>query len=275
LLLSKFRLTHPVRALTVGGDAWEFVIAGGSDPCLVILPGAGGTAEVVFEIVSSLEARFRVISIGYPASVATAEQLITGVREILNANGIERAFLAGHSLGGLVAQAFAVRHPERVQGLVLANTGFYRGPRAWILPAMIRAMAHAPDSWAIRFTRAQLDRVTRNAEARDFWQEYFDETMSVPEQAARQKNQAACMTDLLRFFRRNPVRPDLDWVRSMPVLAIESADDRGFTKSERIGLRRLYPRSTVHEFPRGVGHASFIVRPKEFSDTIARFVEGG
>jgi hypothetical protein len=38
-------------------------------------------------------------------------------------------------------------------------------------------------------------------------------------------------------------------------------------------LRALYPTSTVHEFPRDAGHASFIVRPQEFSDAIASFVE--
>jgi pimeloyl-ACP methyl ester carboxylesterase len=40
----------------------------------------------------------------------------------LDARGIERAVVGGVSLGGYVALAFARRHPDRVAGMVLANT---------------------------------------------------------------------------------------------------------------------------------------------------------
>jgi proline iminopeptidase len=36
--------------------------------------------------------------------------------------GLERLLLLGHSHGGVVAQAYAARHPERVERLVLAST---------------------------------------------------------------------------------------------------------------------------------------------------------
>src|ERR1700728_921083 len=36
---------------------------------------------------------------------------------------LERLVVLGHSLGGILAQAYAVRHPKRVLGLVLAGTG--------------------------------------------------------------------------------------------------------------------------------------------------------
>jgi pimeloyl-ACP methyl ester carboxylesterase len=262
LLLEKFRAAHSPRTLNLDGDRWEYITAGGTETTLVILPGAGGSAEIMFEIVSALEPRFRVVSIGYPSSVSTAEKLILGVRAILDANGVEQVFFIGHSLGGLLAQGLTIRHPERVRGMVLADTGFYRGPRAWI-------MTRAPAYLVTRLAKAQMNRSTRNAEAHEFWLEYFSETLSEPEQAMRQRHQAACLTDLLLFLRQHPIDPNLDWVRSMPVLAITPEGDR----SEQKHLRALYPTSTVHEFPRDAGHASFIVRPQEFSDAIASFVE--
>ena len=266
LLLSKFRATHAAHTLDVAGDRWEYVAAGGSEPALVILPGAGGTSEVMFEIISTLEPRFRVVSIGYPASVSAAENLIDGVREVLEANNIQQALLVGHSLGGILAQAFASRHPERVKGMVLANTGFYHGIRSRVLPAIVQVMVHAPESMLIRFTRAQMIRLTKNSEAHEFWLEYFDEKLSEPDQAMRLKHQAACIADLVRFWRIHPVRPELDWVQSMPVLLIHSENDRG-------NLQALYPKSTVYDFARGAGHASFVVRPREFCDAIASFVD--
>lgn len=43
----------------------------------------------------------------------------------MQAAGIEKALLVGHDLGGGVAQIVAVRHPERVTGLVLINSICY------------------------------------------------------------------------------------------------------------------------------------------------------
>jgi pimeloyl-ACP methyl ester carboxylesterase len=45
------------------------------------------------------------------------------VLAVLDAAGVERAVVAGHSMGGFVALAFAHRHPERVERLVLADGG--------------------------------------------------------------------------------------------------------------------------------------------------------
>jgi len=266
LLLEKFRATHSTRTLDLDGDRWHYITAGNTETTLVILPGAGGTAEVMFEIVSALERSYRVVSIGYPASVSAAHRLIRGVLAILEENGIGRAFLVGHSLGGMLAQAFALQSPECVQGMVLANTGFYRGARGWVMSVIVQAMAHAPASLLTRLTKSKMNRLTKNADAHEFWFEYFDEKFSEPEQVVRQKHQAACFLDLVRFLRQHPIRRDLDWVQSMPVLVITSEDERG-------SLQAIYPKSTVHSFPRGVGHASFVVRPREFSDAIASFVE--
>lgn len=46
---------------------------------------------------------------------------------LLDALEIERAVICGLSMGGTIAQAFAAAHPEKVAGLVLADT-FASGP---------------------------------------------------------------------------------------------------------------------------------------------------
>ena len=44
------------------------------------------------------------------------------VAAFLDAKGIDRALVVGHSMGGIVAQRFALDYPERVLGLVLECT---------------------------------------------------------------------------------------------------------------------------------------------------------
>lgn len=48
----------------------------------------------------------------------TSEDVVDDAAAVLDAVGWDRAVVFGHSLGGIVAQRFALRHPDRVLGLV-------------------------------------------------------------------------------------------------------------------------------------------------------------
>jgi pimeloyl-ACP methyl ester carboxylesterase len=45
------------------------------------------------------------------------------MRGLLDERGIDRAILMGHSWGGTIVTAFAAAHPQRVEGLVLVDSG--------------------------------------------------------------------------------------------------------------------------------------------------------
>ena len=88
----------------------------------------------------ALDQRFRVIRAdvrGHGASDASdgdyaLEQLGRDAVAVLDGLGIERAMVCGLSLGGMVAQEVALRAPERLTGLVLANTAARIGSaEAW------------------------------------------------------------------------------------------------------------------------------------------------
>ena len=50
------------------------------------------------------------------------EDYVADLEELRVHLGLERLLLLGHSHGGVVAQAYAARHPGRVERLVLAST---------------------------------------------------------------------------------------------------------------------------------------------------------
>ena len=110
----------------MGKGLYEKVQGEGGD--VVLLHGLFGQGGNLQSIAKALEGRFRVHSLDlldHGRSPWSAEPSITGYAEAVNAwmtvQGIEDAFFLGHSLGGKVAMALALKRPERVKRLVVAD----------------------------------------------------------------------------------------------------------------------------------------------------------
>ncbi|MEC5404049.1 alpha/beta fold hydrolase [Paraburkholderia sp. MPAMCS5] len=107
---------------------------------LVLLHGIGSGAASWVQQFEALGTSRRVLAWDAPgygastpvAAASPAARDYAGVlNEWLDALGIERCVLVGHSLGAIIAGAFAVMHPERVAGLLLLSpAGGYGAARA-------------------------------------------------------------------------------------------------------------------------------------------------
>jgi pimeloyl-ACP methyl ester carboxylesterase len=86
-----------------------------------------------------------------PQEPFTIADMADDTAALLDALEVEGAHVFGVSLGGMIAQEFALRHPQRVRRLVLACT--HAGPRT---------AARAPD-WAIRIFDESRDMPRRDA----------------------------------------------------------------------------------------------------------------
>ena len=102
--------------------AW---IEAGEGPPLLLIPGADGMKETWRFQVPDLARRFHVIAADLRSRFpddAKCDQFAEDARELLDFLDIDSAIVIGQSLGGAIAIRFASRFPERVRGLVLANT---------------------------------------------------------------------------------------------------------------------------------------------------------
>lgn len=104
--------------------------AEGDGPALLLVSGLGGTAGFWKSNTATLARSVRVIRFdqrGIGASTrgsapCTVDQLALDCLSVLDAAGVERAVLLGHSTGGCIGQALARSAPERLGGLILSAT---------------------------------------------------------------------------------------------------------------------------------------------------------
>jgi pimeloyl-ACP methyl ester carboxylesterase len=107
---------------------------------VVLVHGLSGSAGWWKDVVPELERRHHVHVFDLPKRLGL-EAAAGWLAERLQAEGVERAHLVGHSMGGLICARLAADRPEVVERLVLiAPVGVSRGPRrAHVLP-LLRAL---------------------------------------------------------------------------------------------------------------------------------------
>ena len=84
-----------------------------------------------------------------PEGPYAVSQMVADAVAVLDAAGIDRAHVFGVSLGGYIAQEFALTHPEKLKKLVLVSTA-PGGPRSVPMPAagLPRCLRPLPDNGA-------------------------------------------------------------------------------------------------------------------------------
>jgi len=163
---------------------WEST---GTGPPVLLIHGLGLSGGAWWRTVAALAPRMRVITFdhrGIGRSEAllpafTTEAMADDAVAILDELGIERAHVYGLSLGGMVAQQLALRHPRRVRTLVLGATqpGGRRAARAddEVMTFFRRratmepeeaAWASVPFNYGPRAREEQVDRIADDIERR-------------------------------------------------------------------------------------------------------------
>jgi pimeloyl-ACP methyl ester carboxylesterase len=118
-----------------------YMEAGPADaPAVFLLHGIGSNSGGWRFVIDGLKDRYRVIAWNAPgyylsdnlrAEAPNNFQYADALAALLDALGIQQAFVAGSSFGSLVAASFAARHPVRVRRLALLGTA--RGQK-WLPP---------------------------------------------------------------------------------------------------------------------------------------------
>ena len=117
---------------TADGRTLTYHTVGNDGPVVVCHPGGPGFSSLYFGDLAGLWERFMLVLLNPRGTAGSSrpadprayqiEDYVADVEELRVHLGLEKMLLLGHSHGGVVAQLYAARHPEKVEKLVLAST---------------------------------------------------------------------------------------------------------------------------------------------------------
>ena len=122
--LEQFYQTYPAATLTLSGGkpfTYRYYRNPRAKATLVLLTGGIGLSDLFYLHFERFAQDFSVITFDYLLQFADHTEFSDAVAELLRSLHAP-AWLVGQSLGGIVAQIVAQRHPDVVAGLVLSNT---------------------------------------------------------------------------------------------------------------------------------------------------------
>ena len=104
----------------------------GAGQPLVLISGLGYSLWQWHRMVPFLAGRFRVLTFDNrgvgksdkPAGPYTAGMLAADTVGLIEGLGLKQAVVMGHSMGGFIAQAIALGHPQVIEKLILCSTNF-------------------------------------------------------------------------------------------------------------------------------------------------------
>jgi 3-oxoadipate enol-lactonase len=246
----------------------------GAGPALVLLHGLGGDSGFWAAETAVLRTDFRVVAVdlrgsgGTPVagdghSVAT---LADDIDAVLDDAGIRSAHVLGFSMGGLVAQSLAVRHPHRVERLVLASTYAVMNPQARMFLDAVRDVVLASGS-----LRAVFPLVCPWLFSVGFLSDPANaDWLRTPED---EDEPPAGWLAQYRAQRGYDGRADLHRITA-PTLVLAGDEDRLVTAADAAALTDGIAGAALATFP-GSGHLVNVEQPTRFLTEIRAFLGAG
>ncbi len=254
------------------------IIDRGSGTPVVLVPGIQGRWEWMQPAVDALSQRCRVITFSLadePTSCASFDEAsgfdcyLKQITEALDAAGVTSAVICGISYGGLIAAAFAARHPESAQGVVVVS-GI---PPSWAPDARVRFLMRSPRLLSPVFCVNSVRLFGEMVAAKEGVMAALSFAFHHVGAVMRNRFSPVLMARRVRLLEGNTLEPELTQLRVPALIITGQAElDRVVPVALTRDYLRLWPHASSTTIERS-GHLGSITRPQQFAELVARFAD--
>lgn len=246
----------------------EYVDAGShSSDVLVLLPGLSDSWRSYELVLPHLPATFRTIAVSQrghgnsdkPETGYSVRDFAADLNALLDALGIRRAVIAGHSSASIVARRFALDHPEKVAGLVLEGSFVELGEASASFAAQLSSLR---DPVARAFVRDLVSPTYGRAVSKEFVDAMIEESLKAPARVWRETFASLVDYDDSADVAALDVATLIIWGDKDAII------DRSATETLVRSIR--HSKLVVYE---GIGHSPHWEDPARFARDVAEFVD--
>ncbi len=240
-----------------------------------LIHGAGDNLNAWYNQVPVFSRRYRVLTYDVrghgktelPEGELTTELWVADLYALLKALNISETILLGHSMGGAIALAFTLAHPEMVEALILSNSG----GAARRSEEEMRQMAARRQTQMEAIKKEGMEAEFRDRVGRVFSPGFAEKN---PEIAARYRkimlqNNPKGYLRVMERMGRPTTPPDLSKI-ACPTLIIAGERDSFSSPAAAKATQDAIRGSQLKAFP--TGHATALEQPKEYNETVLGFL---
>jgi len=271
---------------TWNGIQVHYQKAGQGKTAIILLHGFASSAFSWREVMTPLAKNATVIAYDRPAFGLTERPLkwkgqnpysteaqVDLLLALMDFHAIEKAILVGNSAGGALALLTAIRHPERVQSLVLVDPVIYLGRSGGFLPGWLQPFLKIPQLHRIgpllvRSIQKRADEFGRSA-----WHDpsrLTDEIWEGYRLPLRVENWDGGLWEFTISSAPLQLEKMLDQVK-VPTLVITGDDDRIVPTENSIRASKEIPGAQLVVIPE-CGHVPHEEQPASFLSAVNEFI---
>ena len=263
IMLKQFIENHPYKKHVKNGVEYEYIATGNGKRTIVLLHGAMFNPYMWFYIIDKLKNDFYIIAPKLPEIGMGANDSVNYIKNILDAEKINKAIITGYSYGGGVAQYFAEIYPEYIDILVLSHTGVLRREDSIIrTQKMLKKLRFLP-SFSINIIKSIRTSSGKESEWFRFRKAFFN-WMS---ESITKKVFIEHFNKNLEFFKEIEYLPigEVSWKGKTIILATETDND---TYQYYQSLKSIYKNNVNYVFEEPGGHHMLFLYPEKYTQVM-------
>ncbi|MBD3212260.1 MAG: alpha/beta fold hydrolase [Candidatus Lokiarchaeota archaeon] len=267
----------------VNGIELCYKISGSGYP-LILIHGYGGQKEDWLPQVIELSKYFKIIYFDnrcsgesdHPNQPIKMETFVQDLKSVMDFLGIQKAHIAGRSLGGMIVQQFLVSYPEMVNKVILINTHYSGEMGEIIVQSSLNSLS------------------TKNVNPEEvFWNDamflfHSSFRRELKKNPTKKFYNLFTLNDLINKFRDRTINKEdlinqgysfknfnlIDKLSSIkrPILLIGAENDRILPHSQMIEMHKKLPNSRLVIIKKA-GHGSPISKAPKINELIKNFLQ--